>query len=81
MCSSDLLTSMIMDSAPAELAGTASGVLNTARQMGGALGVAVYGAFLATQPSFRGGLQLGLGMTAGLLVVLAGVAVQQRRAR
>lgn len=75
------LTSMIMDSAPAELAGTASGVLNTARQMGGALGVAVYGAFLATQPSFRGGLQLGLGMTAGLLVVLAGVAVQQRRAR
>jgi DHA2 family methylenomycin A resistance protein-like MFS transporter len=72
------LTSMVLDHIPAERAGTASGVLNTARQMGGSLGVAVCGAFIAAQPSFRVGLQLGLGIIAALLVVLAGMAIHQR---
>jgi DHA2 family methylenomycin A resistance protein-like MFS transporter len=37
------LTALVMNSIPAERAGVASGVLNTARQMGGSLGVAVFG--------------------------------------
>lgn len=72
------LTSMVLDHIPAERAGTASGVLNTARQTGASLGVAVCGAFIATQPTFRAGLQIGLGIIAALLIALVGFAVHQR---
>jgi MFS transporter, DHA2 family, methylenomycin A resistance protein len=36
-------------------AGTASGVFNTSRQIGGALAVAVFGALLADQATFMQG--------------------------
>ncbi|HEY1687778.1 MAG TPA: hypothetical protein VGF95_02835 [Solirubrobacteraceae bacterium] len=67
-----------MNSIPAERAGTASGVLNTARQMGGSLGVAVFGAVVATESSFATGLRLDFGITALLLILAAGAALRLR---
>jgi MFS transporter, DHA2 family, methylenomycin A resistance protein len=43
------LTSLLLDAVPAPRAGTASGV-NTARQVGGSLGVAASGAVIAHPP-------------------------------
>jgi DHA2 family methylenomycin A resistance protein-like MFS transporter len=51
------IASLILESAPGELAGTASGVLNTFRQMGGSLGVAVFGAIVAASGAFASGLR------------------------
>jgi DHA2 family methylenomycin A resistance protein-like MFS transporter len=42
------MTTSILSAVEPRLAGTASGVLNMARQTGGALGVAVYGALAAS---------------------------------
>lgn len=42
---------------PAYGAGTASGVFNTSRKIGGALAVAVFGALLANQATFMQGLR------------------------
>jgi DHA2 family methylenomycin A resistance protein-like MFS transporter len=72
------LTALVMGQIPAERAGTASGVLNTARQMGGSLGVAVFGAVIATQASFISGLRLDFGITALLLILAAGAAIRLR---
>ena len=73
------LTALVMDAIPAERAGTASGVLNTARQLGGSLGVAIFGAVLATQSSFQTGLRLDTAVTGALLIVLAGATVRLGR--
>ncbi|KPM54560.1 MFS transporter [Frankia sp. R43] len=63
--------SLIIDSIPAHRAGTASGVLNACRQLGGSLGVAVFGATIAGERSFSHGLRLSLLPTAALLLVTA----------
>jgi MFS transporter, DHA2 family, methylenomycin A resistance protein len=72
------LTALLLNQVPADRAGTAGGLLNTARQMGGSLGVAVFGAVLATGASFMSGGRLDLRVTAGLLV-LVGVFVLRLR--
>ncbi|MBZ9852317.1 MFS transporter [Mesorhizobium sp. CA13] len=41
------MTTALLSSVPAEMSGTASGVLNTVRQSGGAIGVALFGSALA----------------------------------
>ncbi|WP_284754212.1 MFS transporter [Arthrobacter sp. efr-133-R2A-120] len=64
----------------AGLAGTASGAVNTARQLGGSLGVAIFGAALAGQ-DFMAGLRISLGTTALLLLVLVAVALPLRHAK
>jgi MFS transporter, DHA2 family, methylenomycin A resistance protein len=64
------IASLIFDNAPSQLAGTASGVLNTFRQMGGSLGVAVFGAVVNASGHFAGGLRIDFVATA-LLVGLA----------
>jgi DHA2 family methylenomycin A resistance protein-like MFS transporter len=60
--------------APPERAGLASGVNNTARQAGGAIGIAAYGA-IAGQPGnagrFLAGLHLAGLLTAGSWLVAA----------
>jgi DHA2 family methylenomycin A resistance protein-like MFS transporter len=64
-------------SAPADRAGLASAANNTARQAGGAVGIAAYGA-LAGDPGaagFVGGLHLVAGITAALFVVAAVVTL------
>lgn len=61
------LTAQLMDSVPGERAGTASGLLNSLRQTGGAMSVALFGALLA-----GGGAGEGFslpGMRTGLVVV------------
>lgn len=66
------LTALIVDRAPAHRAGTAGGVLNSARQLGGALGIAAFGATLSLQPDFMTGLLLNF-QVAAALVLLASV--------
>jgi MFS transporter, DHA2 family, methylenomycin A resistance protein len=68
----------VMDNVSAERGGTASGVVNTARQMGGSLGVAIFGAALASG-EFITGLRTSLGATAVVLVVLVAASQALRR--
>jgi DHA2 family methylenomycin A resistance protein-like MFS transporter len=70
------LTAMLLAGAPADLAGTASGVLNTSRQLGGALAVAVFGVLIADSERFQSGLQLSL-VIASLLLLATAVASLQ----
>lgn len=74
------VTALILDQVPAARAGTASGVLNTARQMGGSLGIAIFGAVLAVQPTFQTGLRTDYAVTGAVLLVLAVAALRLRRA-
>lgn len=48
------MTTMVLASAAKEYSGVASACLNTARQMGGVLGVAILGTVLGNQPLFSG---------------------------
>ena len=73
------IIALVMDHVPAQNAGTASGVINTARQVGGSLGVAIYGALLAGH-DFMDGLRLGLGTTAVLLLLLIAASLRLRHA-
>lgn len=61
------LTALLMDAVPQERAGTASGLLNSLRQTGGALAVALFGSLLAGP----GGAFSLPGMRIGLLAVAA----------
>ncbi len=73
------LTALIMDHIPAAQAGTASGVLNTARQLGGSLGVAVFGAVLAVRSDFMAGLRIDFAVTGLLLLALAVASLRLRK--
>jgi DHA2 family methylenomycin A resistance protein-like MFS transporter len=67
------LTSLLLDAVPAPRAGTASGVLNTARQVGGSMGVAASGAVIAhaagSTNGFTDGLRISLVALAVLVIV------------
>ena len=63
------LTSLLLDAVPAPQAGTASGVLNTARQVGGSMGVATAGAVIAHMAGFMDGLRVSLVALAVLLAL------------
>ncbi|MEV5003942.1 MFS transporter [Nocardioides sp. LML1-1-1.1] len=65
------IASLVLEGAPVEVAGTASGVLNTFRQLGGSLGVAGVGAVIAAHAQFMPGLRTGLIATVILLAVTA----------
>ena len=62
------LTALLLGSVPAERAGTASGVLNTCRQLGGALAIAIFGALIAHSEGFLHGMQISLVIAALLLL-------------
>ncbi|ANB77613.1 MFS transporter [Paraburkholderia phytofirmans OLGA172] len=68
------MTTAVLASVEAQRAGTASAVLNTARQAGGAVGVAAFGALAsgAAATQIVSGLQAATAISVGLLVV-AGV--------
>ncbi|WP_228563690.1 MFS transporter [Catenulispora rubra] len=68
------LTIMVMGSVPAEQAGTAAGIVNTSRQVGGALAVAVAGALVAGG-DFAHGMHVTL-IGIAVLLTAAAVAVQ-----
>jgi DHA2 family methylenomycin A resistance protein-like MFS transporter len=63
------VTALLLDHVPAERAGTASGVFNASRQLGGALAVAVFGALVTGSAGFHNGLRTSL-LLAALLVLL-----------
>ena len=72
------ITALLLNSVPDAQAGTASGVFNTSRQVGGALAVAVFGALLAGD-DFMSGLRLSLLIAAGAALVAAATALSLRR--
>jgi MFS transporter, DHA2 family, methylenomycin A resistance protein len=63
------MTGLLLNAVPQHQAGTASGVYNTSRQVGGALAVAVFGAMLASRGTFLEGLRASL-----LIAALVGLA-------
>jgi EmrB/QacA subfamily drug resistance transporter len=86
------MTAVAMSSVPVDKAGVGSGVLNSFRQVGGSLGIALMGAILVTyqhpvsSPAARAqnyvdGLHAALLVSAGIAFVAALVAVTTVRAR
>jgi DHA2 family methylenomycin A resistance protein-like MFS transporter len=76
------LLATVMSVAPRDLLGTASGAVNSSRQLGGAIGVAVLGALLNAGPDFMHGFHLSLQVAAVALfsgAVLMLVFVRGRR--
>ncbi|MGO4145116.1 MFS transporter [Paenarthrobacter sp. YAF11_1] len=73
------ITAHVLDSVPAHRSGTASAVFNTFRQLGGALGVAVFGALLVAPAGFVPGLQTSLLIAALLLFATAVASLFIRR--
>jgi len=73
-------TTAVMSSAPADRAGMASGVVNTARQVGGALGVALLGTLVSHRVYFIPGLHMAvvIGGAAFLLGCALSVAFVER---
>jgi EmrB/QacA subfamily drug resistance transporter len=68
-------TAAAMSAVAVDKAGVGSAVLNSARQVGGSLGIAVMGAIVAANATYLGGFHDALRLGAGLLVVGAAVAV------
>lgn len=60
-------TSLLLNTVPVERSGTASGVLNTSRQVGGATAIAAFGALVAGL-GYDGGMQVSLIIAGSLLV-------------
>ncbi|MFI9275472.1 MFS transporter [Kitasatospora sp. NPDC052896] len=75
------MTTRLLESAPPELAGAASGAFNTARQVGGAVGVAVFGPLLGTGSELTQGFRLCvlLSVAAAALGALISATVLRRR--
>jgi MFS transporter, DHA2 family, methylenomycin A resistance protein len=65
------VTAVLLNSVPGHRAGTASGVFNTSRQVGGALAVAVFGALLANRATFLSGLRTSLLLAGGVALAAA----------
>jgi len=68
------VTAVLLDNVPQEQAGTASAVLNTSRQVGGALAVAIFGALIAHQ-GLTTGTRSGLLIAAALVLVTTGISL------
>jgi MFS family permease len=70
------MTAVLLNSVPDHRAGTASGIFNTSRQVGGALAVAVFGALLASRAGFLTGLRVSLLIAAGIALAAAAVSTR-----
>jgi DHA2 family methylenomycin A resistance protein-like MFS transporter len=76
-----LMTSEILGSVDRSYSGIASGTLNTARQTGSVIGVALFGSLIgAAGSSFTGGLHATLVISAALLLGTAALAARLPRA-
>jgi DHA2 family methylenomycin A resistance protein-like MFS transporter len=62
-------TAAVMEAAPPDRGGIASGVINAARQAGGVLGVALLGTLVPDRASFAAGLPLGVALSAGAFLL------------
>jgi DHA2 family methylenomycin A resistance protein-like MFS transporter len=70
--------SLLLERAPAERAGTASGAHNASRQMGGRMAVAVLGTLVSDLTHFARGLHLSLSLGAVLLVLTTSASFSLR---
>lgn len=73
------VTSVVLDGVRPALAGTASAVFNTFRQVGGAVAIAVFGSLIASPHPFLPGLRISLGTAAALLLLTALTSLAIRR--
>ncbi|GAB2449057.1 hypothetical protein [Streptosporangium sandarakinum] len=69
------LTAVLLNDIAADRAGTAAGILNSFRQTGGALAVAVLGASVADRGGFVVDLRVALCVAAVMLVVTTAAAL------
>lgn len=60
------VTAILLNSVPSHESGTASGVFNTSRQLGGALAVAIFGALIGGPMNFGSGLRISLLLAAAV---------------
>jgi DHA2 family methylenomycin A resistance protein-like MFS transporter len=67
-------TTTVMSAAPDSYSGTASGLFNTTRQIGSAIGVALGGSLLAANSSFTTGLQTSMAIGAAAYLTAAALA-------
>jgi DHA2 family methylenomycin A resistance protein-like MFS transporter len=67
------LTSTLLGSVEKARSGIAAGVLNATRQTGSVLGVALFGALVASDRTFMTGLHLALVISAAVLLLAAGM--------
>ncbi|PWI05095.1 MFS transporter [Streptomyces sp. NWU339] len=74
-------TAVLLEHVPAEQTGTASGVFNTSRQIGGALAVAVFGALISGTAGFQHGLRISLTLAAVVALAAALAAPRMAAAR
>jgi MFS transporter, DHA2 family, methylenomycin A resistance protein len=76
-------TSAVVEAAPASYAGLASGLINTSRQVGSALGVAVAGALLGSVATFVPGFRVAMAICGGAFLTgaLVTAAFVERPAR
>lgn len=74
-------TGLLLNSVPANQAGTASGVFNTSRQVGGALAVAVFGTLLANPATFMRGLSTSLLIAAAIAAAAAAASLLLKQDR
>ncbi|MEZ5378643.1 MAG: MFS transporter [Acidimicrobiales bacterium] len=65
------ITAILLNSVPDPLAGAASGVFNTSRQLGGALAIAIFGALLAHPTGIDRGMSFSLLIAAAIAVAAA----------
>jgi MFS transporter, DHA2 family, methylenomycin A resistance protein len=72
---------LLLHAVPARRAGVASGILNTSRQAGGALAIAVFGALLASPATFLHGLRASLLIAAGITAATAAISLPLSRTR
>lgn len=75
------LTAVLLNDIAADRAGMAAGVLNSFRQTGGALAVAVFGALVAGQGEFVAGLRVALCVAAVMLIATTAAALTLPRGR
>ncbi|MBP2405097.1 hypothetical protein SNS2_3721 [Streptomyces netropsis] len=69
----------IIESAPADGAGVASAVFNVSRQVGSAVGVALFGTLVATSDHLTDGLHLSAALAAAAFLTGGFLAVGARR--
>ena len=72
---------LLLNSVPEHDAGTASGIFNTARQVGGAMAVAVLGSLLAPSDGITRGARIGLLLAALVPLVTAAAVWRKDRPR
>lgn len=73
-CIVPVITSELMGSVERSRSGVAAGTLNTLRQTGSAIGVALFGSLVAGGAGFVAGLHVALAISAGLAVVIGALA-------